>query len=127
MGNYIYKSVQNDIKCNITNKNLNNYSTICTGIKNMNCMEYNYYTPKNKSIIRHDFVVQFIKNNEIIDNYHINIDEDKAVRIVVDAKTLYENSYDSYQKNNCTVIIRRDDSGSLQQIVYKRLINFCNT
>ena len=127
MGNYLYSGVKNDIKCSITDKNSNKCSTICTGIKNLNCMEYNYYIPTNKSIIRRDFIIHFIKNNEIIDTFYINIDESKSMRVVVDSNILYENSYESYNKKDYTVIIRRNGSGYLQQIVYKRLINFCNT
>ena len=52
MGNYLYRGIKNDIKCAITDKNSNKCSTICTSIKNLNCMEYNYYAPTNKSIIR---------------------------------------------------------------------------
>ena len=127
MGNYLYRGVKNNIKCVITDKNSNKCSTICTGIKNLNCMEYNYYTPTNKSIIRHDFIIHFIKNNEIIDTFYINIDESKSMRVVVDGNTLYENSYESYKNKDCIVIVRRNGSSCLQQIVYKRLIKFCNT
>ena len=100
MGNYLNRGIKNDIKCDITDKNTNKWSTICTGIKNMNCMEYNYYTPTNKSIKRSDFIVNFIKNNKNIDTIYINVDESKSMRVVVDGNILYETSYDLHTESN---------------------------
>ncbi len=127
MGNYLNRGIKNDIKCDITDKNSNKWSTICTSIKNMNCMEYNYYIPTNKSIKRSDFIVNFVKDSKNIDTFYINVDESKSMRVVVDGNILYENNYDSYKNKDYNVIVRRDGSNCLQQIVYKRLIRFCNT